>query len=81
MSSEIPRLPQQWAEFLHKQPETGMDYQTVTVTLRDGRAFDDVAIIHSCYIGEVRGHDVVPFSPDEIASIKLTHSKWEFRRL
>jgi len=80
MSTETPRLPQHWAEFLHKQPETGMDYQTVSVTLRDGRVFADVAIVHCCLIGEVRGHEGVPFTPDEIADIQLTHRKWTFRR-
>ena len=80
MHPETPRLPQHWAEFLHKLPETGMDYQTVSVTLQDGRRFDDVAIVHSNYIGEVRGHDGVPFQPDEIADIRLTHNKWVFQR-
>ena len=57
-----------------------MDYQIVAVTLRDGRVIEDVAIIGASLIGEVRGHDSVPFSPDEIIDIKVTHRKWDFRR-
>jgi hypothetical protein len=75
-----PRLPLSWSEFLVKQAETGMDYQIVAVTLRDGRVIEDVTIIGASLIGEVRGHDSVPFSPEEITEIKVTHRKWEFRR-
>ncbi len=73
-------LPKGWSEFLAKKPETGMGYQVVSVTLRDGRKIEDVAIIQSSEIGEVRGHPDVPFDPDDIASIELTHRKWQFRR-
>ena len=73
-------LPKEWSEFLHKKPETGMDYQIVSVTLRDGRKVEDVAIIHSSIIGEVRGYPDVPFEPADITGIELTHRKWQFRR-
>ena len=73
-------LPKAWSEFLAKKPETGMDYQVVSVTLRDGRKIEDVAIIQSSIIGEVRGHADVPFEPADITGIELTHRKWEFRR-
>lgn len=73
-------LPPIWQNYLAKQAETGMGYQVVAVTLRDGRRFDDVAIIQSSQIGEVRGHPDVPFEPDEIANVELTHRKWDFRR-
>ena len=80
MSPEIPRLPQHWAEFLHKQPETGMDYQIVAVTLHDGRVIEDVVIVGSSGIGEVLGYNAIPFTPEEISDIRLTHNKWTFRR-
>ena len=80
MSPEIPRLPKHWSEYLCKQPETGMDYQIVAVTLRDGRVIEDVVIVGSSGIGEVRGYDAVPFAPEEISDIRLTHNKWTFRR-
>ncbi len=73
-------LPKVWSEFLASKPETGMDYQVVAVTLRDGRKMEDVAIIQSSVIGEVRGHADIPFEPDDITGIELTHRKWQFRR-
>jgi len=57
-----------------------MGYQVVSVTLRDGRKVEDVAIIQSSEIGEVRGHPDIPFEPEDIAEIELTHRKWQFRR-
>lgn len=72
-------LPRSWSEFLAKKPETGMGYQVVAVTLRDGRRIEDIAIIQSSMIGEVRGHAGVPFEPDDITDLELTHRKWEFR--
>ena len=57
-----------------------MGYQVVAVTLRDGRRIEDVAVIQSSIIGEVRGHADIPFEPDDIADVELTHSRWEFRR-
>jgi hypothetical protein len=73
-------LPKIWSEFLVKKPETGMGYQVVSVTLRDGRKIEDVAIIQSSIIGEVRGHHDIPFESDDITNLELTHRKWEFKR-
>lgn len=73
-------LPKTWSDFLFPKPETGMGYQVVAVTLRDGRKIEDVAIIQSEVIGEVRGHDDVPFEPEDIVSMELTHNRWKFRR-
>ena len=73
-------LPKIWSEFLSKKPETGMGYQVVSVTLLDGQKIEDVAIIEARMIGEVRGHADVPFEPDDITNIELTHRKWVFRR-
>jgi hypothetical protein len=74
------KIPEHWSKYIFSQPETGMDYHTTCVTLLDGRIFEDVAIIHSSIIGEVRGYDSIPFAADEIADIKITHRKWSFRR-
>lgn len=57
-----------------------MGYQVVAVTLRDGRRIEDVVIIERHIIGEVRGHADVPFEPDDITGVELTHRRWEFRR-
>jgi hypothetical protein len=54
-----------------------MGYQIVAVTLRDGRRIEDVAVIQSSVIGEVRGHAEVPFEPGDITDIELTHRRWE----
>ena len=76
----VKTLPKVWSEFLAKKPETGMGYQVVSITLRDGRKIEDVAIIQSSEIGEVRGHADVPFETDDITGIELTHRKWQFKR-
>ena len=55
------RLLELWSKFLLAQPETGMDYQIVAVTLRDGRVVEDVAIVHHSRVAEVQGHADIPF--------------------
>jgi hypothetical protein len=72
-------LPDKWAPCLLRQGETGMGYQTATITLEDGRVIDDVLIVGGA-IAEVRGYNTIPFSVDEISDITVTHRKWEFRR-
>jgi hypothetical protein len=73
-------LPKAWSDFLHTKGETGMGYQVVAVTLRDGRKVEDVAIIESHIVGEVRGHTDIPFEPEDIVGIELTHRRWQFKR-
>jgi hypothetical protein len=60
--------------------ETGMGYQVISVTLSDRRKIDDVAVVDSHVIGEVRGYESVPFDPAEIVAVELTHNRWRFRR-
>ncbi|MGC1323824.1 MAG: hypothetical protein WA849_16710 [Candidatus Udaeobacter sp.] len=71
-------LADKWAPCLLRQGETGMGYQTASITLEDGRVIDDVLIVGGT-IAEVR-YDTIPFSVDEISDIAVTHRKWEFRR-
>jgi hypothetical protein len=73
-------LPEHWSKFLLTQPETGMDYQIVAVTLRDGRVIEDVAIAGASIISEVRGYTEIPFDPPDITHIEVTHRKWNFQR-
>lgn len=61
--------PKASSDFLFPKAETGMGYQVVAVTLCDGRKIEDVAIIQSELIGEVRGHDDIPFEPEDIVSM------------
>jgi hypothetical protein len=72
------QLPEKWARRLISQPETGMGYQTASVTLRDGSIIEDVLIVGGA-ITEVRGHDSIPFSTEDISDITVTHRKWNFR--
>jgi hypothetical protein len=72
-------LPDKWAPFLLRQGETGMCYQTASITLRDGRVIDDVLIIGGT-VAEVRGCDTIPFSVEAISDIKVNHRKWNFRQ-
>jgi hypothetical protein len=66
-------LPEHWSKFLVGHPETGLDYQIVAVTLRDGRVIEDVAIIHHSLVSQVRGHTDIPFDPADITAIEVTH--------
>ena len=73
-------LPKAWSDFLSSKSKTGMGFQVVAGTLRDGRKIGDVAIVESHIVGEVRGRNDVPFDPDDIVGIELTHRRWQFRR-
>ena len=73
------RLTGRWARQIVALPETGMGYTVATVTLRDGRQFEQ-AVIGSGFITQIRGHDSIPFREDEIASIEPTHAKWDWSR-
>jgi hypothetical protein len=77
---DVTTLPEHWSKFLLTQPETGMDYQVVAVTLRDGRVIQDVAIVHHSIVSKVRGHSEIPFDPAGITQIEVTHRKWDFQR-
>jgi hypothetical protein len=58
--------------------ETGIGYVVVSVKLKDGTSFDQVAISAGCVI-EVRGFKKVPFEGEDIASMEVTHQTWNFR--
>jgi hypothetical protein len=75
----MKKLPTAWSQFLASKPETGMGYQVVAITLRDGRRIEDVAIVGDI-IGEVREHEDIPFEPEDIVGVELTHRRWQFRR-
>lgn len=68
---EDKMLPTKWIDYLKDKPESGMGYQIVTVTLKDGKSFDNVAIIQSALIGEVKGYNEIPFEPEDIVSIEV----------
>jgi hypothetical protein len=74
----MKELPQKWIEYLRKQPESGMGYQIVNATLRDGRKFE-VAVTDSHIVGAVRGYSDIPFDPEEVAGIDVIPD-WILRR-
>jgi len=71
-------LPQKFSEVLLDQPETGEDLHVVSVTLKDGRVFEDVAISQCSIVAAVRGHAHVPFDARDIVQLKVTHQRWGF---
>jgi hypothetical protein len=58
--------------------ETGMGYTVVSVTLNDGRIYEQALIDSGC-LARVRGLPAVPFVEDDIADIKPTHAKWDWK--
>jgi hypothetical protein len=54
-----------------------MGYQVVTVVLKDGHRFDQVAVVDG-RITEIRGRTDIPFTDDQIAQVLVTHEKWHF---
>ena len=71
-------LSQRLRQFLLDQPETTDDLHVVSVTLKDGRVFDDVAISHCSLIAAVRGYSHVPFDAKDVTELRVTHRRWGF---
>ena len=71
-------LPQKLRQFLLDQPETTDDLHVVSVILKDGRVFEDVAISHCSLVAAVRGHAHVPFDAKDISELRVTHRRWGF---
>jgi hypothetical protein len=71
-------IPREHADGLRRHGETGPGYQVVSVTLKNGKCFDQVVASEGCVI-HVRGHKDVPFAPDEVASVNVNHRRWNFR--
>jgi hypothetical protein len=71
-------IPRELVDNLKKAGETGMGYQVISVELRDGRRFDQVLASEGCII-EVRGHKEIPFGPNDMASVRVNHKRWNFR--
>lgn len=58
-------------------PETGMDYQIVSIVLKDGKRFDQVVVVGGC-ITKIKGLEGIPFQNDSIKEIVVTHDKKNF---
>jgi hypothetical protein len=63
-------IPNEWTDSLRRQEETGLGYHIVSVSLRDGRRFDQGVASEGCE---------VPFQQDEVASVRVNHRRWNFR--
>jgi hypothetical protein len=74
----VNRLPASLRQILLDQPETGDQLHVVSVKLRDGRVFEDVAVSQCSIVAAVRGHAHVPFDARDVVELKVTHRRWGF---
>jgi hypothetical protein len=58
---------------LKSDSETGIGYQVVSVTLKDGRNFDQ-AVASEGYVIQVRGYEDVPFTQVDRLPLQLNTS-------
>ena len=65
-------LSAKWAPILNAQPETGMGYQITSVSLKDGRRFDNVLIVGGV-VTRVGDKEEIPFGEEDIADVVVTH--------
>ena len=68
------RLSDRWASILLNQPETGMGYQVIRLTLLDGRQFDGVTVVDGVVTG-LPPSVAAGLTADDIAEIVVTHSR------
>lgn len=68
------RLADRWAPVLLSQPEAGMGYQVVRLTLRDGRQLDGVSVVGGVATG-LPPDVATTLTDDDIASIEVMHAK------
>ncbi|MFA5312886.1 MAG: hypothetical protein WC375_06140 [Methanomassiliicoccales archaeon] len=66
----MPKLPQKWIDFLAEEPETGMGYQVITVTLENGTVINNIAAKNCQYI-TMDGGKPIDFDPSKIIDIKV----------
>jgi hypothetical protein len=74
----LVQIPSRFVDHLKQNDETGIGYQVVSVELKDGRSFDQVATSEGCII-EVRGYNEIPFAAEDVASVSVNHNRWNFR--
>jgi hypothetical protein len=71
-------IPSGLLDQLKRAKETGIGYLVISVELKDGRSFDQVVTSEGCII-EVRGYKEIPFAPEDVVSVNVTHRGWNFR--
>ncbi len=72
------KLSDKWAPILTSEPETGMDYQVVTIILKDGQKFTQ-AIHSGSFITRIKGLLNIPFNENNIEHIVVSHDKWDWK--
>jgi hypothetical protein len=75
----LTQIPAETALDLKNAAQTGPGYQIVSVELTDGRTFDP-AVVSEGHVIQVRGFNEVPFAPQDVARVMLSHRRWNFRR-
>ena len=71
------RFSGSWADTVRHLGETGMGYTVVSITLKDGRTFNQ-AVIDTGYLCRIRGLFDVPFAEEDIVEIKQTNATWNW---
>ena len=71
-------IPSEFVHHLKHAKETGIGYLVISVELNDGRTFDQVATSEG-YVIEVKGYKEIPFAPEDLVSVAVTHKRWNFR--
>jgi hypothetical protein len=69
-------LPSNLRQFLLDQPDSGGDVHVASVTLRNGRVYDEVAIYDCALVAAVKGRAFVPFDARDVASLRVTNRRW-----
>ena len=59
-------LPKRWVEHLVELPESGMGYQRVNITFKDGKILSGIIVLNA---EEAKVPD--PFEPSEIVDVQL----------
>jgi hypothetical protein len=78
MQQLVP-IPVESVERLGKDKKREWSYQFVSITLKDGRRFEP-AVASEGYVIQVKGHLEIPFVPQDVESVSVSHKHWNFRR-
>jgi hypothetical protein len=71
-------IPQEAADELKRERQTGPGYNFVSIELKDGRYFEQAVLSEGCVIA-VRGYTEIPFRNHDVATVKLSSKPWNFR--
>ncbi len=78
MKKLVP-IPQESLERLKNLESSEFGYRFVSVTLKDGRHFDQAVESEGCII-QVKGQRTIPFTEFDIESVEASNRPWNFRR-